>query len=71
MTCQKLSEPVLMCVTVLPVCMMDTAYRFLFLSVGWARISMSSFKVPLCHDLGDSLPLKPSDDPKHLLLEGH
>lgn len=33
--------------------------------------SMRSLKVPLCHDLGGFLPLKPSDDLKHLPHEGH
>lgn len=30
-----------------------------------------SLRVPLWHDLGDFLPLKPSDDLKHLSHEGH
>lgn len=33
--------------------------------------SMRSLKVPLCHDLGDFLPLKPSHGLKHLPHEGH
>lgn len=44
-----------------------------YISVFVCRVGtcIHELKVLLCHDLGGFLPLRPSDDLKHLLHEGH